>query len=419
MRDAVVIGAGLAGLAATIRLARAGLDVTLVTKGIGGLQLGQGTIDVLGYAPDRVEDPLAGVDAVAAAHPEHPYAHFTGAQVGGAVAWLADLLGEDALVGDASRNVVLPTAIGALRPTTLVPPSMIAGRPGGGRTFAVVGLRRLKDFHPRLVADNLARQQAPDGTPIRARALWVDLEVRPGEVDTSGVNHARALDHPEARERLVRAIRPLLHEGETVLLPAVLGLKDPHAWREVAEGLGHDVAEVPLPPPSVPGMRLNEALTARIKSTPGARLVLGSKVRGVDVDHSTGAITSVTVGTAGHATVVPTASVVLAAGGFESGALAMDSWGRVTDTVLGLPLRGTEGQLVHGDYWGADQPLFLAGVAVDDDMRPLDEEGGVVHPNLRAAGGVLAGSTRWREKSGDGIALASALRAADSIIGSK
>ena len=48
MRDAVVIGAGLAGLAATLRLAEAGAKVTLVTKGIGGLQLGQGTLDILG-----------------------------------------------------------------------------------------------------------------------------------------------------------------------------------------------------------------------------------------------------------------------------------------------------------------------------------------------------------------------------------
>ena len=39
--------------------------------------------------------------------------------------------------------------------------------------------------------------------------------------------------------------------------------------------------------------------------------------------------------------------------------------------------------------------------------------------NLHAVGGLLAGATRWREKSGDAIALVSALRAADSILGSK
>jgi len=33
-----------------------------------------------------------------------------------------------------------------------------------------------------------------------------------------------------------------------------------------------------------------------------------------------------------------------------------------------------------------------------------------------AAGGILAGSSRWSEKSGDGIALGSAVQAADSIL---
>lgn len=63
MRDAVVIGAGFSGLVSAIRLAKAGKSVTLLTKGIGGIQLGQGTIDIFGYNPDRVADPRAAVDA--------------------------------------------------------------------------------------------------------------------------------------------------------------------------------------------------------------------------------------------------------------------------------------------------------------------------------------------------------------------
>ena len=50
--NVVVIGAGLAGLVAAIRLREAGAEVSLLTKGIGGLQLSQGTVDVLGYSPD-------------------------------------------------------------------------------------------------------------------------------------------------------------------------------------------------------------------------------------------------------------------------------------------------------------------------------------------------------------------------------
>ena len=39
-----------------------------------------------------------------------------------------------------------------------------------------------------------------------------------------------------------------------------------------------------------------------------------------------------------------------------------------------------------------------------------------MYENLYAVGGLLAGAIRWREKSGEGIALASALAAADSIL---
>ena len=44
-------------------------------------------------------------------------------------------------------------------------------------------------------------------------------------------------------------------------------------------------------------------------------------------------------------------------------------------------------------------------------------DGAVVHTNLYVAGGIIAGSERWREKSGDGIAVATAVRAADHITG--
>ena len=75
--------------------------------------------------------------------------------------------------------------------------------------------------------------------------------------------------------------------------------------------------------------------------------------------------------------------------------------------------------LVHGNYWGEEQNLFKVGVAVDSDMRPVDHDGKVVYDNVRVIGGTIAGAKRWREKSGEGIALGSMIRATDSILGGK
>ncbi|MDU5842165.1 MAG: FAD-binding protein, partial [Cutibacterium avidum] len=123
----VVVGSGLAGLITALRLRRGGARVTLVTKGVGGLQLGQGTIDVLGYTPERVEKPYEAVKKYASEHPEHPYAKIGVEAVKEGIDFLREVVGESFLVGDAESTINLPTAVGAIRPTALVPPSMING----------------------------------------------------------------------------------------------------------------------------------------------------------------------------------------------------------------------------------------------------------------------------------------------------
>ena len=169
-RDAIVVGAGLAGLSAALRLAKAGKSVTLVAKGPGGLGLSQGTVDILGYTPERVTAPL---DALGKLSADHPYAQLGADAVAASVAWLRDELGPELLAGDPASNVHLPTAIGAIRPTALAQPSMLAGNITGGRRYAVVGVRQLKDFQADLIAGNLARSSAPDGGTVSARAAWI------------------------------------------------------------------------------------------------------------------------------------------------------------------------------------------------------------------------------------------------------
>lgn len=408
MADVVVIGAGLAGLVAAIRLARAGRKVTLLTKGLGGLQLSQGTVDVLGYAPERVDSPIA---AAASLPATHPYRVLGPDAVSAGVAYAQELLG-DRLVGAATHNVLLPTAVGALRPTCLVPPSMAAGVVTGGIKYVLVGFRQLKDFYPKLCAANLERQTAPNGDPIIARAVMLDLPAVADMADSSALAYARALDDPSYRAKLASALKPQLREGEVVGLPAILGHRDAGAHRHLEQLLEHAVFEVPLPPPGVPGIRINEALTALAKEA-GVRIVAGAKV--VGFESAGGKIISVGQATAGRIRQYAADAFVYAPGGFESGALAMDSYGTVTESTFGLPLHGLGPDLVTAEDPG-DQALFRVGVGVDSGMRVVDTAGHAPYSNLYAAGGILAGALRWTEKSGEGIALASAVVAADSIL---
>jgi len=404
MTDTIVIGAGLAGLSTAIRLAQAGQDVTLLTFGIGGIQLGQGTIDVLGYHGDELVDhPFEEIPAFVANHPDHPYAILGADQVQRAVDWLAALLPGILVPGD-GRNHLIPTALGAMRPTYLIQPWF---RWPDLKSVAVVGPRQIKDFYPELAAANLEKT-----AHVTAKGYHIDCPARPGEAESSPVLYAKALEDPEFLNRFANLVSREIGDEEAVCFPAILGLGDPAGTR-LGELLKRPIVETLLPPPSIPGMRVNEALTG-IATAAGVRIILGSKVTGFHADQ--GRIASVTLAQAGRDQAYEADNVVYAGGGFESGALAMDSYGKVSETLFDLWLDGADKKdLITGDYW-TDQKLFAVGVRVDSSMRPLDASGQVPYANLYAAGGLLAGSIRWTEKSGDGIAVASAVRAADAIL---
>jgi glycerol-3-phosphate dehydrogenase subunit B len=412
MSRAVVVGAGLAGLAAGIRLAQGGASVTVVAKGSGGLHLSPGTIDVLGYAPDRVGEPTEAMAAFLADRPDHPYARLAPEPLREALEWFRDLVPALRYAGDPGRNMLLPTAVGAVRPTALAPASIAAGdlREGGAR-LAVVGVRSLKDFYPALLAENLPRS---DGG-VEARALELDWSARPGRADVTGPVHARGLDDPGERRRLADELRPRLEPGETVAMPAVLGLaRAAEAWDDLQERLGAPVVEVPTIPPCVPGMRLQRVMVEALRAA-GGRLALG--VAAVGVEGAAGRLTAVRVDQAARVRDLPADAVVLATGGFASGGIELDSRGALRETVAGLPVRGPDpGEPRLSPRHLDHQPLMRSGIAVDDLMRPVGEDGAPIWANLHAVGGLVAGAEPWREKSGEGICLASAVAAASAIV---
>jgi glycerol-3-phosphate dehydrogenase subunit B len=111
--------------------------------------------------------------------------------------------------------------------------------------------------------------------------------------------------------------------------------------------------------------------------------------------------------------------VVLATGGFASGGLELDSRWEVHEVALGLPVTGMPGpggERFRADYF-AEQPAARAGVPVDSELRPVDAAGERVLENVLVVGATLAGAEPWREKSGDGISVATGHRAAELIAG--
>jgi glycerol-3-phosphate dehydrogenase subunit B len=412
--DALVIGAGTAGLIAATRLAQGGLRVLVVATGEGCLPLASGTIDVLGYAPDPVQSPLDALPGFLDANPEHPYRLTGAAGPEQSIAWFLQVAAPLGYEGELTRNRWVPTVLGGLRPTALVPRGMAAADLGGGGEVLIAGIRGFRDFHPAFMAENLCQAAAAPAAAIQARAIELDWPGSAG--DLVPFRLARRLEDAEIRRSLAAQLRPKIGNAAAVGMPAVLGREqaaDIHA--DLERRLGVPVFEIPGLPPSLPGLRLFDCLRRALRDA-GGRLLLGSSAIGAT--HHQDSITSVTVTQARRTVEVNAGFFVLATGGFVTGGIVREPDGRLREPVFGLPVQGlAPGQQPFGDEYLSEHPLDRVGLSTDADGRPLGAAGAPHAVNLYAAGAVLAGAVPWREKSGEGVSLTTGWHAAEAILG--
>lgn len=414
----IVIGSGLAGLTAALRLRDAGHHVDIVTKGWGGLLLSSGTLDVYGWGKDGhpVLDPYAAIADLVAEDPGHPYAVIGVDAVREGIDWLCSTTG---LFAKAGNNVLIPTAIGAVRPTAAVQNTMVPSLMEDGKKFLVVGIRQFRDFPAAFIADNLARSPL---AKVETRAVTISLAPRKPEADSTGTTFARAfdgtagLDGPATRDALIHELRAHVRDGETVLLPAILGFA-PDAYQEISAELGVPVGEVPVPPPSIPGRRINDVL---IQLCRDKRIDISLNAEVIGFEASGGHVTALQVQRAGRVTTNKVDAVVYAGGGLESGSIQRNSYGEIRERVFDLPLtfldaEDPETTGVTGSVVVNGKDIFGTGVCVNADMLALDGDA-PAYDNLYCAGSIIGGAHPWSEKSGEGIALGSAVAATRAIL---
>lgn len=429
--DVVVVGAGLAGLGAAIALADAGARVEVVARGHAATHWTPGGFDCA--APPGVATAAAGIDRLAAVA-GHPYA-ILGDDVAPGLAFLRDVLAAEGLVyrgglDDPLRAV--PTAIGGTRRVGVVPLGQAAAlaRWSADERLVVCGIAGFKDFWPAAIAASLARPEiwagagaGPDRRPSRVESVTVELPGQPGRRNINALELGRAFDNPawrrEAFERIGRAVEAVGRNSGRgpgrIALPAVLGIADHSAvFEDAARILPLASFEVPLVPPSLPGLRLYAALRAALRRR-GGRISIGEPV--IAIETADRRATAVVLSAAVRERRIRTGHVILATGGIAGGGLIGLADGRLVEPLLDLAVNAppVDAWLADDALAPAGHPLVRAGIRTDADLRPLDASGEVAFDNVLVAGSLLAGHRPLAERCGDGVAIASAHRAAATI----
>jgi glycerol-3-phosphate dehydrogenase subunit B len=408
--DVIVIGAGLAGLMAAEAAQSQGARVLILAKGMGSLPLTTGCIDGLGYFPSTsltpLSSPLRALTQLREKYPRHPYVKVGRERILPALAHFQELgrSGKIPYTGNFNATLLIPTPLGTFHPTCLVPETMKSGNLSLSGHALLLGFAGLKDFSPFLAAENLnlLHSQGKIARSFRAESLSpLDLAGKA----MNALNLARAFDKKEFREKFIGQVKPLLKPGEGLGLPAVLGFHDSlAAWSGLQEKLGVEIFEIPLPPPSVPGLRLYEMLKAHLQQR-GVRMFVGlSALRPLAEPKM---LQGFSLGDAKNSPAYRAKAFVLTTGKFVGGGLDSER-GRIYETLLDLPVlhsRNRKDWVNLRLLTTEGQPFNVFGVEVDENLQPTDPEGQVIYSNLFAAGGIIAHADSMSEKSGGGIAI--------------
>ena len=413
--DILVVGSGMAGLAAAIVARSQGKRVALLSRGCGSLNIGSGCVDVLGYIDGRA---VAGnpLDALDALPPRHPYRLVGREGVETALGLLREVCARrDApLNAAATGNRRVPTILGTLKPTWLTLPSFQAERLETAETVLVAGIRGLKDSHPALVTAQLRRYPHP------ARIRWHETHLEnpmPGaHRNLSPLDIARLVETAEGAAWLISGLHKALRAtpADLVLLPPVCGLCGT-TWKGLAAAVPVPLVEMAALPPGVGGLRLYTALLEELRSL-GVDMI--ENARAVAAECDGGSCRALVAETACGSRRFEARAFVMATGGFMGGGF-QSSPGEAREAVFGLPVLQADGAPLpqRPEDW-SDKDIFgshafaSAGVMVNADMQPLRADGAPALNNVFFAGRSVGGYDFASEKSGNGVAVATAWRAA-------
>ena len=411
--DTVIIGGGLAGLVCGIRLQKAGKKCAIVSSGQNAMHFSSGSFDLLGKLPDGtpVEDPIKAIPALGN---EHPYSILGAETVERYAAEAVDFFNGCGVpvYGDAHKNTWRITPTGERKPAWLKLSDFSpfeAQDSKVGEKILIVNILGYLDFNTKFLADSFEK----NGSKCRIVSLKLEemerLRKNPSEMRATNI--ARVMDRDEVWEKAVAQVKEYLKDEDTVVLPAVFGLKNGSVIEKIRESISVKTVFISTMPPSVPGIRSQMQLKAEFEKA-GGRFFLGDSVIDAEYDEA-GEVKS--VGTANFGDIRLYAdNFVLATGSFFSKGLVATPE-KVTEPVFGVDLMINEGRENWFDrnFW-KKQNYISFGAAVNENLN-VSVEGKTV-TNLYAAGSIIGGYNALYEGSGGGVAIVTAMKTADMIL---
>lgn len=411
--DTVIIGGGLAGLVCGIRLQKAGKKCAIFSSGQSAMHFSSGTFDLLGRMPEGtpVDNPL---DAVGKLGNDHPYSIIGADDVASYASEVPEFLQNCGLhvKGNPSSNSWRITPTGERKPAWLTlsdfTPLSSKDEKIGNRAL-IVNILGYLDFNTKFLSDSFEKQ----GTVCRISSIKLEemerLRKNPSEMRSTNI--ARVMDRDGVWEKAAEQVKAMIKDEDVVVLPAVFGLKNENTVGLMREKIGVKTVFVATMPPSVPGIRSQMTLKAEFEKI-GGRFFLGDNVLEADFNED-GSVRSIATSNFDDIRVYADDFVLATGSFFSKGLIATPD--KIYEPVFGADLTYAEKREGWFDrnFWKR-QDYISFGAKVSDTLNAFID--GKEVSNLYAIGSLLGGANTLYEGCGGGVAIISALKAADIIL---
>ncbi len=413
--DLLIIGNGLAGMAAALFAAKKGIS-TAHTGMTGAVNFSSGLLDLMGVHPVSEgkiwDNPWEAIDALVLDMPLHPYARISKAEIREAIEEFTIFLENNGLsyTGYPDLNARVITPAGTVKPTFRVPLSMWKGVRAYEEKLPclIADFRGLKAFSSRQIAETL-KNEWPQLCSAHLTIPNLKADVYPQHL-------AQTMETPDMQDALIQQLRPHIGNAKAVGVPALLGVcKTASIIAQLEQKLGVDLFEIPTIPPSVAGSRIRAAFE---KGLSQLKIQAFYQKQVLAVQRLANGDFLFDLGHTEKENQVQAKGAILASGRFFGKGLHANRR-QIRETIFDLPVFQPESrsQWHHPDFLSKEgHPINLAGLEIDGKFRTVGKDGKPVYENLFAAGSILSHQDWPRMKCGSGLAIATAFKAVKGFI---
>ena len=416
----LIIGAGFAGMVAAARASELGLK-TIMAGNSSQLYFASGLFDLLGVYPlvpgTVLQNPATGLNLLKNEIPEHPYSKTNFKKILQSFDFITQFLKSTGLkyAPPNGENSPVLTSAGTFKPGFLIPETIKkCNLLKNSKNLLLIDFKGLKGFNAKQIAAIL--KKGHDNVHTLTIKLSSDNQV------LNPVHLAAMFEERNFLEEMAEKVSPFRGKAGLMGMPAVCAIDNSFDILKKLEKLtGFNIFEIPMMPPSIPGLRVKNAFEKKLASN-SVQFLSQAKIKSEYLSehlskHLNGDRFILNAVNQNMETTIKTSGVVLASGRFQSGGLHA-ARGKIIETIFDLPLYQPEKrELWHHINFFEKQGHMInsAGIETDAVFRPVDKNGAIIQSNLYAAGTILAHNDWVRLKSGSGVSALSAYTAVNDF----